>query len=63
MTRLTTLIRRIFPAPQPEPPVDPLTRARNENSAALAVERNTTRRQWLLDEQRRLTTAALRRGM
>lgn len=57
------LIRALFrPAIDPEQ-VDPLTRARNENSAAMEVEGNTTRRAQIMAEQRALTTAALRRGV
>ena len=48
---------------QKEPSTDPLTALRNENEARLMVERNSTRRGEIFAEQKRLTTAALRRGL
>lgn len=49
--------------PKPEPTVDPITALRNENEARLLAEKNTTRRSEILAEQKRLTTAALRKGV
>lgn len=43
--------------------VDPITALRNENEARLLAEKNTTRRSEIIAEQKRLTTAALRKGV
>lgn len=46
-----------------EPAVDPITALRNENEARLLSETNTTKRGEILAEQKRITTAALRKGV
>ena len=58
MIRILAMLK----AKQPEP-MDDITALRNENSARLAVEKNTTRRGEIIAEQKRLTMAALRKGV